>query len=126
MLVALVWWAMICNEVLVHHIIPIIGIQIIGLLTYNYFEYELPLSRLDAAKAGLVELEVDVKRAQLDLGLTEGLAARSLASQADLDRDELSVAAVSAPFAGVVIAKAAQPGEMISPVSAGEGQPGGR
>ena len=87
----------------------------------------------------------------MDLDRTQGLADRNLASQADLDRDSLSVEGliarleraqrdivvseramavqaqvladmqIRAPFAGVVIAKAAQPGEMISPVSAGGG-----
>jgi len=114
-------------------------------------QYELAESQLVSARAGLVELEVDLRKARLDLGRTEGLAKRKLASQADLDRDELSVEAliarlerahkdivvsqrsmavqrqvlddmeIRAPFAGVVIAKAAQPGEMISPVSAGGG-----
>jgi RND family efflux transporter MFP subunit len=97
------------------------------------------------------ELQVALKQAQLDLQRTRGLASRNLASQADLDRDGLDVEAlqarlnrvekeiavaqqnlavqqqllddmqIRAPFTGVVIAKAAQPGEMISPVSAGGG-----
>jgi RND family efflux transporter MFP subunit len=97
------------------------------------------------------ELQVALKQAQLDLQRTQGLASRNLASQADLDRDGLDVEAlqarlnriekeiavaqqnlavqqqllddmqIRAPFTGVVIAKAAQPGEMISPVSAGGG-----
>lgn len=108
-------------------------------------------SQLDAAKAALAELQVNLRQAQLDLGRTENLAERNLASQADLDRDSLSVEGlmarlsrtardiavserslalqrqeltdmeIRAPFDGVVIAKAAQPGEMISPVSAGGG-----
>lgn len=114
-------------------------------------QYELAASQLRSAEAGLKELEVSLKQAQLDLDRTQGLAQRKLASQADLDRDSLSVEAliarlerarrdidvaasamavqrqvlddmqIRAPFAGVVIAKAAQPGEMISPVSAGGG-----
>ncbi len=108
-------------------------------------------SRLDAAKAALAELQVNLRQARLDLSRTENLADRNLASQADLDRDSLSVEGlmarlsrtgrdiavsersldlqrqeltdmeIRAPFGGVVIAKAAQPGEMISPVSAGGG-----
>ena len=108
-------------------------------------------SRLSAARAGLNELDVERRQVQLDLARTEGLAKRNLASQADLDRDRLDVEAliarlertrrdivvaeqsaavqrqqvmdmeIRAPFAGVVIAKAAQPGEMISPISAGGG-----
>ena len=114
-------------------------------------QLELAASRLEAARRYLREIDIQVKQARLDLQRTEELAARQLASQADLDRDALSVeglvarlesarqdiavagrgAAVQrrivedmqirAPFAGVVIAKAAQPGEMISPVSAGGG-----
>ncbi|XOV83288.1 MAG: efflux RND transporter periplasmic adaptor subunit [bacterium] len=114
-------------------------------------QYELSQSQLDAATAALSELEVQIRQAQLDLGRTEGLAQRNLASQADLDRDglqvdgliarlarvrkEITVAQrslavqrqllddmqIRAPFGGVVVAKAAQPGEMISPVSAGGG-----
>jgi RND family efflux transporter MFP subunit len=111
----------------------------------------LSAAQLDASRAGLEELRVALKQAQLDLNRTRGLADRNLASQADLDRDGLDVEAlqarldranketlvaernmavqrqllddmeIRAPFAGVVIAKAAQPGEMISPVSAGGG-----
>ena len=114
-------------------------------------QYELAESQLRSAEASLKELEVALKQAQLDLDRTQGLADRNLASQADLDRDSLSVEGliarleraqrdivvseramavqaqvladmqIRAPFAGVVIAKAAQPGDMISPVSAGGG-----
>ena len=58
-----------------------------------------PSARLQAARA-----EVDVATAQVGLG-KQGLA--------DLE--------IRAPFAGVVISKDAQPGEMISPMSAGGG-----
>lgn len=114
-------------------------------------ELQLAESQLEAARRTLLEAEVAVKQAQLDLSRSEGLAERSLVSQAELDRNRLAVEAASArlqrlrqdavvaeralavqrqllddmeiraPFAGVVIAKAAQPGEMISPVSAGGG-----
>ena len=114
-------------------------------------QHALAASQLESARAGLAELEVSLKQARLDLQRTTNLAKRNLASQADLDRDALSVEAliarlerarreinvaervmgvqaqilsdmqIRAPFAGVVIAKAAQPGEMISPVSAGGG-----
>ncbi|NKB99859.1 MAG: efflux RND transporter periplasmic adaptor subunit [Pseudomonadales bacterium] len=114
-------------------------------------QFELAESQLRSAEASLVEMRVAIKQAQLDLDRTQGLATRNLASKADLDRDSLSVEAliarleraqkeivvaeramavqrqvlddmqIRAPFAGVVIAKAAQPGEMISPVSAGGG-----
>lgn len=114
-------------------------------------QYELSQSQVVAARSALTELDVQIKQAQLNFGRTEGLAQRNLASQADLDRDGLSVEGlvarlnraqkeiivaerslavqrqllddmeIRAPFAGVVVAKAAQPGEMISPVSAGGG-----
>ena len=114
-------------------------------------QFELTQSQLDASRAGLEELRVQLKQAQLDLDRTRELADRKLASQADLDRDGLDVEALNArldraeaevvvaqrslavqkqllddmeiraPFDGIVVAKAAQPGEMISPVSAGGG-----
>ena len=114
-------------------------------------QLELSESQHAAARAGLDEMRVQLRQAQLDLTRTRGLAERNLASQADLDRDTLSVEALNArlartqqelnvaersmavqrqmvsdmqiraPFPGVVIAKDAQPGEMISPVSAGGG-----
>ncbi|TDJ23052.1 MAG: efflux RND transporter periplasmic adaptor subunit [Gammaproteobacteria bacterium] len=114
-------------------------------------QLELAESRLAAARSGLNEIRIQIKQAQLDLRRTQGLADRNLASQADLDRDGLSVEGliarldrarqdiyvaersvavqrttladmqIRAPFRGVVVAKAAQPGEMISPISAGGG-----
>ena len=114
-------------------------------------QLELAQSQYRASRAALEEFRILLKQEQLDLERTQGLAQRSLASQADLDRDgltvdgliarlararqELNVAErrmavqqqivsdmqIRAPFAGVVVAKAAQPGEMISPVSAGGG-----
>lgn len=114
-------------------------------------QLELSASQLAAARASLDEMRVQLRQAELDLSRTRGLAERNLASQADLDRDTLSVEALNArlarageelnvaergmavqrqmvsdmqiraPFGGVVIAKDAQPGEMISPISAGGG-----
>ena len=108
-------------------------------------------SRLAAAQAALAEIRVLIKQAELDVKRTANLTDRKLASQADLDRDRLALEGlearlartgqdivvaerslavqrelledmeIRAPFGGVVIAKAAQPGEMISPVSAGGG-----
>ena len=113
--------------------------------------FELSKSQLAAAKARIAELDVSIRQAELDLERTQNLAERELASQADLDRASLTVEGllaakasaereivvaersmaiqsqelrdmeIRAPFAGVVIAKAAQPGEMISPISAGGG-----
>jgi len=108
-------------------------------------------SQLASAKSSLEEMKVQIRQAELDLQRTEGLSARKLASQADLDRVQLTLEGlqarlerqerevvvadrssmvqrqllddmeIRAPFTGVVVAKAAQPGEMISPNSAGGG-----
>ena len=117
----------------------------------NRAQLGLEEAQVEAARASVAELEVQILQAELNLGRTRDLAARRLASQAELDRDQLNVQAlqarlektawdievaeralqiqrqllddmqIRAPFAGVVIAKAAQPGEMISPVAAGGG-----
>ena len=117
----------------------------------NRAQLELEEAQVAAARASVEELRVQIRQAELNLGRTRDLAANRLASQADLDRDELSLEAlraraektrrdievaeralriqrqlledmqIRAPFSGVVIAKAAQPGEMISPVAAGGG-----
>ncbi|HVS03715.1 MAG TPA: efflux RND transporter periplasmic adaptor subunit, partial [Thermoanaerobaculia bacterium] len=108
-------------------------------------------SQAAAAASALEETRVRIAEAGLELRRAEELAAQAVASQADLDRaraqvaalearlaaqrDELEVArrqvalrrqdvddlAIRAPFAGVVVSKNAQPGEMISPISAGGG-----
>jgi len=127
--------------------------QVLAVLDDSIPRAQLALaeSQLQSAKAGLEELRVALRQAELDLDRTRGLAKRNLASQADLDRDGLTVDGlvarleradkdvevaersravqaallkdmeIRAPFSGVVVAKAAQPGEMISPVSAGGG-----
>ena len=108
-------------------------------------------SQLGAAEAALNEIRVNIRQAELDLRRIDDLAERQFASAADRDRNELALEAlrarlaraerevevaarslavqrglakdfeIRAPFGGVVIAKAAQPGEMISPISAGGG-----
>ena len=108
-------------------------------------------SQLGAAEAALNEIRVNIRQAELDLQRIDDLAERQFASAADRDRNELALEAlrarlaraerevevaarslavqrglvkdfeIRAPFSGVVIAKAAQPGEMISPISAGGG-----
>ena len=78
-----------------------------------------------------------LKEAKRVLNRTQELASRQLASQASLDVAQTSLEGLEAltevkrqtvedmkivaPFSGVVVYKAAQPGEMISPVSAGGG-----
>lgn len=104
-----------------------------------------------AARSALTATRVDLKLARLDLERTRNLAQQDISTQADLDaarakaealaaqlatgRQDVKVAqkqvalarqgvedtVIRAPFAGVVTTKDAQPGEMISPVSAGGG-----
>ncbi|MFQ5663312.1 MAG: efflux RND transporter periplasmic adaptor subunit [Terriglobia bacterium] len=108
-------------------------------------------AQLAAARRALAETEVRLHEANLTLGRVRTLAAEGVSSQAELDaaqaevdslkarlalgREEVAVAerqvavrhrdlddtVIRAPFAGVAISKDAQPGEMISPISAGGG-----
>ncbi|MBT5203269.1 MAG: efflux RND transporter periplasmic adaptor subunit [Gammaproteobacteria bacterium] len=114
-------------------------------------QYNLIKSQLKASQSRLLEVEVQLNEAELQFTRTVQLSERQLASQSELDRADLLVkrlkarlaslqidievgessvqvqqqqlddTEIRAPFAGVVIAKAAQPGEMISPISAGGG-----
>jgi HlyD family secretion protein len=68
---------------------------------------------VDAADA-----EADAQRARLALGRQEIEVARR---QVDVRRRDIDDTVIRAPFSGVVTTKDAQPGEMISPVSAGGG-----
>ena len=108
-------------------------------------------AQLGAARGALTELEVRYAEAQLDLDRQRRLLEQRLIGQADLDaaraeadslaarianqrelvvvaereidvrRTALEDTVIRAPFSGVAISKDAQPGEMISPVSAGGG-----
>lgn len=108
-------------------------------------------AQLGSAQAVLDEIRAQLKQAELDLVRAEELARRQLASAADLDaaranaetlrarlisgeenvvvarrsvdvaKDQMDNTIIRAPFAGVVVTKNAQPGEMISPISAGGG-----
>ena len=108
-------------------------------------------AQLGAARGAQAELEVRYAEARLDLGRQRRLLEQRLIGQADLDaaqaeadslrarianqREQVVVAereidvrrtaledtVIRAPFSGVAISKDAQPGEMISPVSAGGG-----
>ncbi|MEO0423169.1 MAG: efflux RND transporter periplasmic adaptor subunit [Pseudomonadota bacterium] len=112
---------------------------------------ELAQAQLGASQASLEETRAQLREAQRNLTRIKDLQGRGLASDQELDAalaDEDTFAArltrqqrdvevsakslavqerqledmrIVAPFAGVVIDKAAQPGEMISPVSAGGG-----
>jgi RND family efflux transporter MFP subunit len=108
-------------------------------------------AQLGSAESSLAETEVLLAEARLNQRRSENLVQQEIASDAELDRaraeadslaarlarqrEEVGVAArqvavwqqqlddtvIRAPFAGVVVAKNAQPGEMISPLSAGGG-----
>jgi len=69
-------------------------------------QYDQAIAQRDALRAQLATAERNAQVAQSQLRITEQ----------DVDNT-----VVRAPFAGVVIAKAAQPGEIVSPLSAGGG-----
>ena len=111
----------------------------------------LAQAEASAAASTLEETRVRIREAQLDYDRAERLANSEISSRADLDRaraqldairarlvaqsDQLNTAKrnvdvqqqtvedtiIRAPFDGIVVSKDAQPGEMISPVSAGGG-----
>jgi RND family efflux transporter MFP subunit len=70
-------------------------------------------AELDSARA-----EVESVRARISLAQQQVKVAESLVNQ---HRTDLADMTVRAPFDGIAISKDAQPGEMISPVSAGGG-----
>jgi RND family efflux transporter MFP subunit len=108
-------------------------------------------AQLEYAKAGLAETQVNLTNAQRDYDRQKSLIQGHFVSQAAVDNAQTTVDAlraqlatqrsnvdvvaramsiaernlddttVRAPFAGIVTVKAAQPGEMVSPVSAGGG-----
>lgn len=112
---------------------------------------ELDEARLVSAKSQLAELDVRLAEAELNLRRSRELVGSGVSAQAQLDADQAradSIRAqlastreairvtesesrltqqqiddlvIRAPFTGVAISKDAQPGEMISPVSAGGG-----
>ena len=111
----------------------------------------LAQAQLVAARSQLAEVRAQLEQAERDYVRQQGLYDRQLVSPQSLDaalaqrdmlrarlanvqeqikvaQESLAVAQVQldntvirAPFSGVVIAKSAQPGEMISPISAGGG-----
>jgi len=104
-----------------------------------YVEKGMLLAQLDDSTmvADLNYSLAQLKEAQRVFNRTKELASRELASQASLDAAQTALEGLEAlsqvkqqivqdmkivaPFSGVVVYKAAQPGEMISPVSAGGG-----
>jgi RND family efflux transporter MFP subunit len=114
-------------------------------------QFNLAQSQVAAARAQLGEVQANLRLSEQNLERTVNLVERRLLAQAQLDqaqaernalrarlasvRQQVEVASeqlalarigvdntvVRAPFAGVIIAKAAQPGEIVSPISAGGG-----
>jgi RND family efflux transporter MFP subunit len=112
---------------------------------------DVAAAQLASAKAALAETEAQLKNADQEFQRTTELAKQHIASQSDLDLAESNAKAlqahlaqqkldvvvadrqvagwqqqmddmiIRAPFDGVITTKDAQPGEMISPVSAGGG-----
>ncbi len=70
-------------------------------------------AEMDSARAGSEFLAAQLGRKKADVHVAE--------KQLDVYRQQLEDTIIRAPFPGVVVAKNAQPGEMISPVSAGGG-----
>ena len=82
--------------------------------TKNLLDRELASeAEMDRARAGAESLAAQLERKEADVLVAE--------RQLDVYRQQLEDTIIRAPFAGVVVAKNAQPGEMISPVSAGGG-----
>jgi RND family efflux transporter MFP subunit len=114
-------------------------------------EYDVAQSDLGAARKRLNEIQVRLAEARRNRDRNRSLVANKLVSQSALDASEAEVGAfearldaeranvkvaesslalrqqalndheIRAPFTGVVISKDAQPGEMVSPMSAGGG-----
>jgi RND family efflux transporter MFP subunit len=70
-------------------------------------------AEVDAARAAVDSLEARIRAGREQVSVAE--------RQIALERTNLDSTIIRAPFAGVVISKDAQPGEMVSPVSAGGG-----
>ncbi len=70
-------------------------------------------AEVDAARAAVDSLDARIRAAREQVQVAE--------RQIALERTNLDSTIIRAPFAGVVISKDAQPGEMVSPVSAGGG-----
>lgn len=94
-----------------------------ALLTEALLNYERSLqlverelastAELDRSRALARSLEAQLARKQADVEVA--------ARQVDIYRQQIEDSIIRAPFAGIIVAKNAQPGEMISPVSAGGG-----
>ncbi|MEM7282918.1 MAG: efflux RND transporter periplasmic adaptor subunit [Pseudomonadota bacterium] len=119
--------------------------------TSQQAQLSLAKAQVQASQAALAETRAQLKQSELDLKRTRELVSRKLVSEAELDaavanfetlsarldagrenvqvskrnvvlsEEQLDNMTIRAPFAGVVVSKNAQPGEMISPISAGGG-----
>jgi RND family efflux transporter MFP subunit len=76
-------------------------------------EQVISRSELDAARAEVESLRARIAVAQQQIKVSESLVTQRQTDLVDME--------VRAPFDGVAVSKDAQPGEMISPVSAGGG-----
>jgi HlyD family secretion protein len=90
-------------------------------------EAQLALERAQRLSADRLNTpaDLDTARAQVDSFLARIAAAREQVRvaerQIDVERTNLDNTVVRAPFSGVAVSKDAQPGEMVSPNSAGGG-----
>jgi RND family efflux transporter MFP subunit len=112
---------------------------------------ELAEAQLESARKALDETKANLEQAEREFRRTTQLAAEKIANQSELDQAEAAAKSlkarlakqaadvtvadrevavckqqlddtiIRAPFAGIVTSKNAQPGEMISPMSAGGG-----
>lgn len=119
--------------------------------TTQQAQLAVAIARAESSRATLAEYEARLRNARQERDRLRDLTAKGLSSQASLDsaealhdelaarletgrenvnvaqssvmlaRDALSNMTIRAPFAGMVVTKNAQPGEMISPISAGGG-----
>lgn len=119
--------------------------------TTQQAQLSLSEAQADSSRAMLDEIEAELRIARLERDRFRDLAKRNLISQSSVDtaeatfdqlaarletgrenvkvaernielaKDTLSNMTIKAPFAGMVVSKNAQPGEMISPNSAGGG-----
>jgi RND family efflux transporter MFP subunit len=119
--------------------------------TTQQAQLSLARAQAESARATLDEIESQLRIARLERDRFRDLIKRNLTSQSSVDtaeatfdqvaaqletrrenvkvamrnvelaKDSLSNMTIKAPFAGMVVSKNAQPGEMISPISAGGG-----
>lgn len=119
--------------------------------TTQQAQLSLAKAQVESSRAALDEIDAKLRIARLERDRLRDLAQRNLTSQSSVDtaeatfdqiaaqletgrenvivaqrnvalaEDALSNMTIKAPFAGMVVSKNAQPGEMISPVSAGGG-----